>query len=78
MKEFPYTQNIIWEKDVEQIEWVEEFMHWNSSCTYLVKLTDNDFNLVRFRNYGDVEGIKAISQSGWDIEMNEILCWAKL
>lgn len=79
MKEFPYAQQIIWERDVEQIEWNEGDDYVQTSGVYLAKLV-RDNNLILGYWYFSKKGgdVFFVYNNSFAIYEKEILCWAKL
>lgn len=75
MKEFPYAQRIIWENDVEQIEWTDEFVGiWNSG-QYIAKETNGYLVVGKWRCSDDE--LRFITPNS-DYEVEELECWTKL
>ena len=75
MKQFPYAQQIIWENDVEQIEWTEEFVGIWDSGQYVAKEA-NGYLVVGNWRCSDDE-LRFITPN-YDYEVEELECWAKL
>lgn len=79
MKQFPYAQQIIWENDVEQIEWTEEFVGIWDSGQYVAKEANGYLVVGNWRCSDDEEkSVEFITSSGWNIEIDKLLCWVKL
>lgn len=78
MKEFPYAQQIIWENDVEQIEWVEGDDYVWTGGTCLAKLSKNKSFIVGYWYYSKRSKSKFFFHNNFAIYKHEILCWAKL
>ena len=77
MKQFPYAQTIIWENDVEQIEWEEDCDWYWKSCLYVVQTKQGERILGVFRNTSE-NNLEFVSTGGWDVEISKLSCWAKL
>ncbi len=75
MKQFPYAQQIIWENDVEQIEWTEEFVGIWDSGQYVAKEA-NGYLVVGNWRCSDDELCFITPNSDYEVE--ELECWAKL
>lgn len=81
MKQFPYAQQIIWENDVEQLEWTEQYGKCWKSSLYVAK-THNAKDIVvgefSSRNTVGDEVLVFITPNGRQLEVGKLLCWAKL
>lgn len=78
MKQFPYVQQIIWENNVEQIEWVEEFVGIFTSEQYVAKCLPDGYLIVgNWRRYDEDDEVRLITPNA-DYEVKELECWTKL
>lgn len=79
MKQFPYAQQIIWENDVEQIEWVDTWCEvvWES-CSYVAKDEDGQLYLGHFQKYPDEDSGLKFCYFDRSVEVCDLQCWAKL
>lgn len=75
MKQFPYAQQIIWENDVEQIEWVDRQQLCWVSCTYVGHIEGGEVQTGVWKDY---EGELYFCTKTTDYETCDVLCWAKL
>jgi hypothetical protein len=78
MKQFPYAQQIIWENDAEQIEWVELGVFLWSSGTYIAKLKKDGTTVAGKWHFHKQTDELFFVHDGCAREAHEIWCWAKL
>ena len=79
MKQFPYAQQIIWENDVEQIEWVDDVGNyvWYSAI-YVAETRTHGFTVIgRWKLYQDDNTLLFSTDTNtYDVE--DLVCWAKI
>lgn len=76
MKQFPYAQQIIWENDVEQIEWAEKIGDVWYSDDYVAKVHPLGYAVVGVWRKMD-DGLSLVADSA-EYSAEELECWAKL
>lgn len=78
MKQFPYAQQIIWENDVEQIEYVTDCPFVVTSVPCVAKLKADGVAVVGvWRLHRQTDELFFV-HGGCAREPHEIWCWAKL
>lgn len=77
MKQFPYAQQIIWENDVGQIEWVEDHVFVEYSVLYLIKTKREYVYVGNWRKYLE-DGVLRFVTNEHVFHLEEVECWAKI
>ena len=77
MKQFPYAQRIIWENDVEQIEWASRLVYSDYSDLYLIKTHHSGVHVGNWRRHfgGDLPHFVSNEHV---FHPEEVECWAKI
>lgn len=76
MKQFPYAQQIIWENDVEQIEWAEKIGDFYYSADYIAKVEPTGYAVIG--DWRKIDGVLFFITEGAEYCTEELECWAKL